>query len=367
VIVYSGNCDPYAKVQTGDFSGDGKVDFIFDRNNPAVWFEQSTFPAFTRQYLPKELDPIQCIDLNLDGRIDITGEFLNAQSKHYIIVYYGGNQIVEDTLYEGSFKSYHFSDLDNNDTFSLTFSDNGDDPTNLYVNYDINKDKKTELLYFNVDSAQFGLIYNCIDTNSDGKSDYIRRNLMKATRLAGDIAGGELDNDTLDDILISNDNNLYWVSQTTRFGFKSINVINKGACTGNIIAVDFDKDGWMDVLSCDSHAVMLHRNLFGIPPAKVDIPVPVSFSKKSIEQHKILPVFIGNGCFSWEVSSDIKNPKIQFFLVSGARVDIPVYIRQNMCIADLRSYHNKLSRVLVWVLYDKKGVRLGNGLLSVVR
>jgi hypothetical protein len=369
VQVYSGHCESYATVQTGDFSGDGMVDFILDKNNPAVWYKQSTFPLFTQQYFPKELDPIQCIDLHRDGGVDITGGFLNIQSKHYIIVYSktDTSQFIEDTLYEGSFRSYHFDDLDNDDTMEYSFADAEYDPSNRYVNYDINNDKKLEMLYFLADSGNFGIKYNCIDTNSDGKSDFIKRNLMNVARREGDITGGDLDRDTLDDIIIANDKNLFWISQTAPFGFKSINMINKGTCTGNIIAVDFDKDGWTDVLSCDSHAVMLHRNLLGVPPAKVDIPVPVSFSRKSIEQHKILPVFISNGHFSWELSSDILNPKIQFFLVNGAKVDIPVFIHKNRCVADFRSYRNKLSSMLVWVLYDEKGARLGNGLFSVVR
>jgi hypothetical protein len=369
VKVYSGHCESYATVQTGDFNGDGKVDFILNKGNPAVWYKQSTFPLFTQQYIPKKLDPIQCIDLHRDGGVDITGGFLNTQSKHYIIAYSrtDTSQFKEDTLYEGSFKSYHFSDLDNDDTMEYSFADAEYDPSNRYVNYDINSDKKLELLYFVADSGNFGIKYNCIDTNRDGKSDLIKRNLMKVARREGDITGGDLDKDTLDDVIIANDKNLYWISQTTRFGFNSTNMINKGTCTGNIIAVDFDKDGWTDVLSCDSHAVMLHRNLLGVPPAKVDIPVRVSSSIKRVDLHPVTPVPIGNTCFSWNLSTDIKKPKIQFFLVTGAKVSIPVYIQQNRCIADFRSYCHKLSRVLVWVLYDERGKRLGNGLLTTVK
>lgn len=296
-------------ITAGDFDGDGNPDAVMQAGS-LHWYQQTSLDNFARQGIAAtgdSLDKFFIADFNGDRRNDLIAHLATARNEElgwfknngasdftYTRIFYddllcAAGTINSDSL--GDFvtrskttagvsrTSVHFGKGDGTFTSKTIDSSQRLASGNIAI-ADLDRDGDMDLAASSSDSSRFGWFENMGDSDNDGYPEFATRVGAFTVANASAIGATELDNDSRPDLLVRSetDSTLYWMRQGREKWFIARLLVPFNKAKGKFRAIDFDKDGWIDILGIEGNSVVWFRNLLGIPPAKPTIPVAGRFA-----------------------------------------------------------------------------------------
>jgi hypothetical protein len=390
-----------AILKTGDFDRDSLVDYTVASGSSLKWYKQTDPTAFTEQpFISPALYPFEVGDINGDGYIDMFGRYYysgtSPASSELFCYYNDGNGVFSrDTLFslyttpsrypvaavdidrdndldivtrvpETNIKSIAFYYNNGAQTFLMNELGNTDSLLPFAISpMDIDKDGQVDLLLASPDNTRFGILQNRGDINNDSLIEWNMMTVLRNKTMAREINGGDIDKDGRNDLVLFSayEKDLGWLSQDTAMGFISYHEINFGQATGGSRIIDFDHDGWLDVLCAVGKYLILYRNLLGDPPVKPSDFTPTikgdltgPGKKASVKIHSI-----GPGKYAWNFSGIDKMQRLDLFRLNGSRIPVPITLKNNTCIADFGKYRG----FALWIMSDERNKRLDQGTIMI--
>jgi hypothetical protein len=298
--------DSLKRLQVLDFDGDGDVD-IFG-------FLKTNRYSETRLYTNDGKGVFSVTIVNVGTK---SGNACHLNNDKY------GDIITHSQLLNG--KEYAVVHLNKGDgTYSKVQVENSDQlPSDIIKPVDLDNDGDIDIVVASIDSSRFGWYENLGDTNSDGLPDYSAQvTCIGASKPAG-VDADDIDKDGRIDILLycSGDSSLSWMKQGKDKEFVSrIQIVNSFSI-GQPRFIDYDKDGWVDILGIESDKLVLYRNLLGAPKATVQPPVAANKKIPDSKSVNAVNVRLEKGSITINVANKFEpGSHIDFMLLNGRTV-----------------------------------------------
>lgn len=387
-----------------DFDKDGLQDIAALGSASLAWAKQADLSHFTWNELHGvNMGPMGIADLDGNGAVDFVGRYYSSvltPAKSILVGFLndGAGNFTKDTLLSvwGNASDFPLALCDFNGdgkvdiitvsnertlentylalvginkgsgSFDSTYIDFGNASSLVAIApFDVDKDGRLDLL---LASGDFRLSHILGGPDSAGRVNRVTIVLAQGGSGNNEIAAGDIDKDGKNDILIykASTKYLYWMSQDTALGFISMHSISSGKVTGNIRLADFDNDGWLDVLCMEGDQVVMYRNLLGVQPATPGKPpTHADLSAQNVTATRLIskPRNVGLGKFQWDIKG-VRGPlSMDFFLMNGQRINVPVTGKTGCSTADLRM----TAGLVVWIFRDRVGTVVGRGVLPAIR
>ncbi len=378
-----------------DFDKDGIVDIAAMGTGSLSWAKQADISHFTfNQLYGVNKGPMGIGDLDGNGAVDFLGRYYNSAptpTKSYLIGLFndGTGTFTADTLFSICRNAGPYplvvADFDKDgDNDILTVSNEQNLQSRFYALYGKNKgNREFDSTRCDLGNSSDLTWITPFDMDKDGFPDLlwaggsfgISRNKTNGFEKGvvispggaenSEITAGDIDRDGKIDAVLYNGTtqDLYWMSQDTSLGFISRHAISSGKVTGNIRVIDYDRDGWLDILCMQGDKLVKYRNLLGIAPAgihnlptRIRCPVESASGRVTVAQ----PRKTGPGLFQWKFPKTLSAPEMEFYLLNGKKIGVSLIVSAGVCVADVKT----LGGLVVWAARDKRGKVLGRGILK---
>jgi hypothetical protein len=397
VFIDSSNFAP-ASYDFADFDKDGILDIANMGGSGMSWAKQADLSHFTyNDVFGINKQPMGIGDLDGNGAVDFVGRYFSSAvtpSKSILIALFNdgtGALSRSDTLFSLCWITGAFP-------MALSDFDKDGDIDIITVSREQNMQKQFEMMYgknkgngdFDSSYVDFGNGSDIdkmtpFDIDKDGWIDLLlasdslavsrnRSGSFNGVMTIGaggtennEISAGDIDKDGKNDLVLlgSAAKDLTWVTQDTAWGFISKHSISTGKVVGNVRVMDYDNDGWQDVLCVQADKLVMYRNLLGaMPAAPIKPPTGLTYraNNRSVEKSIMQPLNLGRGKFAWRIPLNAGTGRIDFYLMNGERLQVPLSEMSGTWLADLKS----VPGVVVWTLRDCQGKIRGRGMLTAM-